>query len=97
MLANRLSDATILATELYDVFHEVLTSNEEIGQAALADVIAVRERVRALCCFMLHQGTSHDVFILMHIYGWTTWIKLWSRWYPAKLFSCHDVLDVLSP
>ena len=47
VLANRLSNPTILATELYDIFLEVLESHTEIQQAALADVIAVRERVRS--------------------------------------------------
>ena len=45
VLANRLSDATMLATEYYEIFLNVLSENEEIGQAALDDVQAVRERV----------------------------------------------------
>ncbi|KAL3145212.1 hypothetical protein ABBQ32_000961 [Trebouxia sp. C0010 RCD-2024] len=44
ILANRLSDPTMMATELIDIFHSVLRSRQEVQQAALADVIAVRER-----------------------------------------------------
>lgn len=47
VLANRLSDATMLATELFDIFHNVLEKNQEVVQAAIADCIAVRERVCA--------------------------------------------------
>ncbi len=46
MLANRLSDATLLSTELFEVFHHVLKSNQHVSEAALADIAAVRERVR---------------------------------------------------
>lgn len=45
MLANRLSDATLLSTELFEVFHNILKSNHHISQASLADIAAVRERV----------------------------------------------------
>ncbi|KAL0030972.1 hypothetical protein WJX79_005631 [Trebouxia sp. C0005] len=44
ILANRLSDPTMMATELIDIFHSVLRGCQEVEQAALADVIAVRER-----------------------------------------------------
>ena len=46
VLANRLSDATMLATALFEIFYDVLDQNPEILQAALADISAVRERVR---------------------------------------------------
>lgn len=36
----------MLATELFDIFYDVLSANPDIQQAALADVAAVRERVR---------------------------------------------------
>ncbi|KAK9868049.1 hypothetical protein WJX84_002711 [Apatococcus fuscideae] len=51
VLANRLSDATMLATELFELFHTLLRDNEEVEQAALADVIAVRERDPACCMY----------------------------------------------
>lgn len=44
VLANALCDATMLATELFDIFYDVLSANPDIQQAALADVAAVRER-----------------------------------------------------
>ncbi|KAK9846498.1 hypothetical protein WJX81_005338 [Elliptochloris bilobata] len=44
VLANRLSDPTLLATELMSIFYEVLKENEAIVQAALSDIIAYRER-----------------------------------------------------
>ncbi len=46
VLANRLSDATLLSTELFEVFHHVLKSKRQVSEAALADIAAVRERVR---------------------------------------------------
>ena len=45
VLANRLSDPTMLATEYYEVFLTVFKENDEIVQAALDDIQAVRERV----------------------------------------------------
>ena len=45
VLSNRLSDATLLPTELFEVFYTVLKSNRHIAEAALADLCAVRERV----------------------------------------------------
>ena len=47
ILANRLSDPTMLATELLEVFQEVMKDNQGVEQAALADVIAFAERVGA--------------------------------------------------
>ena len=45
VLANRLSDPTMLATEYYEIFLTVFKENDEIVQAALDDIQAVRERV----------------------------------------------------
>ena len=44
VLSNRLADATLLATELMEVFESVLASHPAVQAAALADVVAVRER-----------------------------------------------------
>ena len=44
VLANRLADATLLATELMAVFESVLATHPAVQAAALADVVAVRER-----------------------------------------------------
>mmetsp|Transcript_15038 Transcript_15038/g.45426 ORF Transcript_15038/g.45426 Transcript_15038/m.45426 type:complete len:981 (-) Transcript_15038:599-3541(-) len=44
VLANRLADATLLATELFEIFHQVLKDNETIKQAALLDIVAFYER-----------------------------------------------------
>ena len=46
VLANRLADATLLATELFEIFHQVLRENEGLKQAALLDIVAFYERVR---------------------------------------------------
>lgn len=48
MLSNRLSDATFLSTELFEVFYSILRTKPEIAEAALADIRAVRERVGPL-------------------------------------------------
>jgi len=44
VLANRLSDATLLATELMEVFESVLAACPWVQRAALHDIVAVRER-----------------------------------------------------
>ena len=46
VLANRLEDTTLHSTELSDIFHTVLAENPSIKQAALADIVAFKERVR---------------------------------------------------
>ena len=46
VLSNRLSDATLLPTELFEVFYTVLRGNRHIAESAMADLCAVRERVR---------------------------------------------------
>ena len=38
----------MLATELFEIFFDVLDQNPDVQQAALADISAVRERVRLL-------------------------------------------------
>lgn len=45
VLANRLADATLLATELFEIFHSVLREHEVLKQAALLDIVAFYERV----------------------------------------------------
>ena len=44
VLANRLSDATLLATELMEVFESVLSACPWVQRSALHDIVAVRER-----------------------------------------------------
>ncbi|KDD76422.1 serine acetyltransferase, partial [Helicosporidium sp. ATCC 50920] len=54
VLSNRLNDATLLATELYAVFLEVLRSCPRVPQAALEDLCAIRARDPA--CLGLSQA-----------------------------------------
>merc|ERR1711933_178066 len=44
ILANQLSDGTLLSTQLQPIFLEVLRSNEPIGCAIAADVCAFHDR-----------------------------------------------------
>lgn len=44
-VCTRLADATLLATELFEIFHSVLREHETIKQAALLDIVAFYERV----------------------------------------------------
>ena len=46
MLANRLANATMLPTQLFEIFSEVLNTDPEALECALSDVAAVVERVR---------------------------------------------------
>ena len=46
VLSNRLADATLMSTELFEVFYTVLRSDARISGAALEDLCAVRQRVR---------------------------------------------------
>lgn len=46
VLANRMSTPTVLATEYFDAFLTTFAENDDIVQAALDDLQAVRERVR---------------------------------------------------
>ena len=45
MLSNRLASAVMLPTQLFEIFHEVLTSDPDVREGALADVEACRDRV----------------------------------------------------
>jgi serine O-acetyltransferase len=47
VLSNRLANAVMLPTQLFETFHEVLVSEPDVRMGALADVEACRERVRA--------------------------------------------------
>lgn len=44
VLSNRLADVTLLATELFEMFYEVLRQDESVPEAARADVVAAVER-----------------------------------------------------
>ncbi|PSC73471.1 serine acetyltransferase 2 [Micractinium conductrix] len=57
VLSNRLSDATFLSTELFEVFYSILRAKPEIAEAALADLRAVRERDPA--CMSYSQALLH--------------------------------------
>lgn len=46
VLSNRLANAVMLPTQLFEIFHEVLISEPDVREGALADVEACRERVR---------------------------------------------------
>ena len=45
ILANRLSNATMLPTELFELFHTILSKHHKIREHAQADLCAMRERV----------------------------------------------------
>lgn len=44
VLSNRLANAVMLPTQLFEIFHEVLISEPDVREGALADVEACRER-----------------------------------------------------
>lgn len=44
ILANRLSNTTLLATELFELFYETIKAQDYIKEAAQADLCALRER-----------------------------------------------------
>lgn len=44
VLANRLANATMLPTQLFEIFYEVFKSDKKTLDCAVADVMAVRER-----------------------------------------------------
>jgi hypothetical protein len=46
VLSNRLANTVMLPTQLFETFYEVLISDADVRQGALADVEACRERVR---------------------------------------------------
>jgi serine O-acetyltransferase len=45
VLSNRLANAVMLPTQLFEIFHEVLIGEPDVREGALADVEACRERV----------------------------------------------------
>ena len=45
ILANRLADSTLLPTQLFELFYEVLSEDEHVRGGALADLHACRTRV----------------------------------------------------
>ena len=61
VLANRMSNPTVLATEYFDAFMTTFNENSEIIQAALDDLQAVRERVIREPCF-LSMAQACDLF-----------------------------------
>jgi serine O-acetyltransferase len=46
VLSNRLSNATMIATQLFEIFLDVLADDDAVRMGAFADVEAYRERVR---------------------------------------------------
>ncbi|KAJ9505300.1 hypothetical protein QJQ45_028330 [Haematococcus lacustris] len=54
VLANRLSNPTLLATQLFEIFLEVLSNDDDVRCGALADVEAIRDRDPA--CISLVQA-----------------------------------------
>jgi hypothetical protein len=80
VLSNRLASAVMLPTQLFEIFHEVLTSDLDVREGALADVEACRDRVshragRALGWrsqqWLLPLGTSCLLF--GSIFVWKEW------------------------
>lgn len=45
VLSNRLANAVMLPTQLFEIFHEVLIGEPDVREGALADVEACMERV----------------------------------------------------
>jgi serine O-acetyltransferase len=46
VLSNRLANATMLPTQLFEIFLDVISNDDDVRLGALADVEACRERVR---------------------------------------------------
>ena len=46
VLANRLATPTMLPTQLFEIFHGVLASDDNVRCGALADLEACKDRVR---------------------------------------------------
>ena len=58
VLANRLANPTMLPTQLFEIFHGVLTSDDDVRCGALADLEACRERVgRGICWLRTRRST----------------------------------------
>ena len=60
------STGTLSAQELMSIFYEVLKENEALVQAALSDIIAYRERVRAGAPTSLHARADSRHFLEQH-------------------------------
>jgi serine O-acetyltransferase len=48
VLANRLANPTMLPTQLFEIFHSILVSDDDVRCAALADLEACKDRVRSV-------------------------------------------------
>jgi serine O-acetyltransferase len=83
VLANRLADATLLATELMAVFEGIMREEPAIERAALADVVAVRERDPACTGFasaFLHFKGYHAIQAQRVAHGlWTRGQRVMAR------------------
>ncbi|GAX74909.1 hypothetical protein CEUSTIGMA_g2355.t1 [Chlamydomonas eustigma] len=53
VLANRLANPTMLPTQLFEIFHGILVSDDNVRCAALADLEACKDRDPA-CSFLCH-------------------------------------------
>jgi len=51
VLANRLSNPTMLPTQLFEIFNEVLIENAEVLDAAFEDVAVIREKDPSCCSY----------------------------------------------
>eukprot|EP00884_Botryococcus_braunii_P022782 jgi/Botrbrau1/9188/Bobra.0236s0017.1 len=76
VLANRLADATMLATQLMDVFSRAMHDDHSIGQSALLDLVAVHDRDPSCTAYshaLLFNKGYHalEAYRIMH--------SLWSR------------------
>lgn len=81
VLSNRLANAVMLPTQLFEIFHEVLISEPDVREAALADVEACRERVgggggMGVCSFKERCGVFCSWEGCRHLN--------WSSWHAAK-------------
>jgi len=56
VLANRLATPTMLPTQLFEIFHGVLASDDDVRCGALADLEACQERVRHTSACIFLQG-----------------------------------------
>ncbi|KAG7673877.1 hypothetical protein KSW81_007058 [Nannochloris sp. 'desiccata'] len=62
VLSNRLSDATLLPTELFEVFYTVLRGNRHIAESAMADLCAVRERASVVIISLLTRDPACESY-----------------------------------
>jgi hypothetical protein len=106
VLSNRLANAVMLPTQLFEIFHEVLISDPDVREGALADVEACRERVSA--CASKASSTAHaghmDMLKWQGRVACGRWVAaLASNWVPASTCwsamagtSYQDVLGIWS-